>query len=152
MNSIKSVGAPSANPFGDPELPGKGTSGIRSTAPTRAAGKDDLKAQNEQAATQLEAYFLRTVMQETRANVDDNSPDGGFAGSTFRDMLDGALTDKMASGQGMGLKKVIIESLERSQKAGATGDRQPHDAAEIGRITKQTNVDAIAAHRALQEK
>ncbi len=153
MNSVKSVGPPTANPFGDPELPSQSSvarsGGSKSTAPT--SGKSGLAAQNEKAATELEAYFLRTVMAETRGNVDESSLDGGFAGSTFREMLDGALTDKMASGHGMGLKDVIVQSLERQQRAKESGRPTSPAVDEALRISSHSSVDAIAAHRALKE-
>jgi Rod binding domain-containing protein len=148
MNSLKSVGPPTANPFGDPELPSpaSGSSSVKSKATT----KSETAAQNEKAATELEAYFMRTVMAETRGNLDDSSVDGGFAGGTFREMLDGALTDKMASGQGMGLKKVIVDSLERAEKIQENGGKLPAAVEQARRMTSHSAVDAIAAHRALK--
>lgn len=62
------------------------------------------------AATGLEAFFLRQLLAETRP-ADGGGLDGGFAGDTFHDMLDGAMADKMASAGGVGLAKVIAGSL-----------------------------------------
>jgi murein DD-endopeptidase MepM/ murein hydrolase activator NlpD len=67
------------------------------------------------AASGLEAHFLRQILAEVR----DASPalDGGFAGSTFKEMLDGALADSMAAAGGIGLGKMIEKELSRTPDA-----------------------------------
>ncbi|MSP59502.1 MAG: hypothetical protein EXR72_04010 [Myxococcales bacterium] len=70
-------------------------------------GGDDTKT----AASALEAYFLRQVLAEVRAA--GGSLDGGFAGGTFREMLDSALADAMASSGGVGLARTIEGSLAK---------------------------------------
>ena len=80
------------------------------------------------AARGLEAHFLRQVLAEVR----DAAPalDGGFAGSTFKEMLDGALSDSMAASGGIGLGKMIAKELSRnpggkSQAVAGTGPAAP---------------------------
>ena len=45
--------------------------------------------------------------------------DGGFAGDTFRSMLDGAMSDKMAAAGGIGLAKVIAQSMSKDPETSA---------------------------------
>lgn len=73
-----------------------------------------------EAAGALEAYFLRQVLAEVR-NATPSGLDGGFAGSTFKEMLDGALADSMASSGGIGLGPAIARSLERRGAAHSGG-------------------------------
>ena len=80
------------------------------------------------AAKQLEAFFLRTLMSEARgAGGGDGTFDGGFAGDTFREMLDGAMSDKMSAAGGVGLAGVIEKAMRRD-------DPQGHDSAAIGAL------------------
>lgn len=64
-----------------------------------------------QAAKQLEAFFLRQFLAEARPSSSGGMMDGGFAGDTFRDMLDGALADSMSSGGGFGLARTFEAAL-----------------------------------------
>jgi murein DD-endopeptidase MepM/ murein hydrolase activator NlpD len=62
------------------------------------------------AASQLEAFFVRQFLAQARPQ----SPgmlDGGFAGDTFRDMLDTALSDSMAKSGGFGLSDTFETAL-----------------------------------------
>jgi Rod binding domain-containing protein len=62
------------------------------------------------AARQIEAYFLRRVLSEVRGSS-GGLLDGGFAGGTFREMLDETLADKMADAGGVGLAPLIERQL-----------------------------------------
>jgi murein DD-endopeptidase MepM/ murein hydrolase activator NlpD len=62
------------------------------------------------AAKQLEAFFLRRLLQEARPQG-DGLMSGGFAGETFRGMLDEQLADKMAGGAGLGLAELFAKHL-----------------------------------------
>jgi murein DD-endopeptidase MepM/ murein hydrolase activator NlpD len=73
-----------------------------STAPK----KDDRAV----AAKQLEAFFLRQVLKEARPDG-SGLMSGGFAGETFRGMLDEQLADKMSGGGGLGLAQVFAKQL-----------------------------------------
>src|SRR4051812_7518807 len=81
--------------------------------PSLGAGGD---ADPAEAAQKLEAFFLRRVLAEVRP--EDSMLEGGFAGGTFREMLDGALADKMAESGGLGLANVIERELSRAGGAG----------------------------------
>ncbi len=61
------------------------------------------------AARQLEAFFLRQFLAEARP--DSSVLGGGFAGDTFREMLDGALADSMSAAGGLGLAATFERSL-----------------------------------------
>jgi flagellar protein FlgJ len=69
------------------------------------------------AARGLEAHFLRQLLAEVRGTAEGGLLDGGFAGSTFREMLDGALADRMAQGGGIGIAKLLQKQLARSDGA-----------------------------------
>ena len=73
-------------------------------------GDDDVR----KAARGLEAHFLRQMLTEVSETTSSAGPDAGFAGSTFKEMLDGALADAMAKAGGIGLGKVIEKELERA--------------------------------------
>jgi Rod binding domain-containing protein len=78
---------------------------------TRAADLDDA----DKAARQLEAYFLRQLLTQVRG--DGPSPlGGGFAGATFRAMLDEAMADRMAAGGGVGLAPTFRRELDIDQR------------------------------------
>lgn len=72
-------------------------------APTQAE-------QTKTAARQLEAFILRQLLAEARP-AGGGGIDGGFAGDTFKQMLDEALADKMASAGGLGLAQIFEKQL-----------------------------------------
>jgi murein DD-endopeptidase MepM/ murein hydrolase activator NlpD len=61
------------------------------------------------AAKQLEAFFLRQLLAEARPQ--GGMLDGGFAGDTFKQMLDEALADKMTAAGGIGLTAMFAKQL-----------------------------------------
>jgi murein DD-endopeptidase MepM/ murein hydrolase activator NlpD len=63
------------------------------------------------AARALEAYFLRRLLAEVRSDGADPMFGGGFAGATFREMLDEALADEMAAAGGVGLGPLLEREL-----------------------------------------
>src|SRR5882672_3789236 len=67
----------------------------------------------KQAATALEAYFLRRVLAEVRTS-ENSLASGGLAGDMFKEMFDEAVADKMAAAGGVGLAKVISRQLDPS--------------------------------------
>jgi murein DD-endopeptidase MepM/ murein hydrolase activator NlpD len=74
----------------------------------RAAGDDA-----EKAAKGLEAHFIRQMLSEMRSSSPGGLLDDGFAGSTFREMLDEKLADQMAAGGGIGIAKAVQRELEK---------------------------------------
>ena len=81
------------------------------------ADTDDVGA----AARALESYFLRQVFAELRKTTDAGLVSGGFAGATFKEMLDGALADAMAQSQGVGLADMIEKEFARVGTPAAMG-------------------------------
>jgi murein DD-endopeptidase MepM/ murein hydrolase activator NlpD len=80
--------------------------------PPAAAPQSSVKDDVGKAARMLEAYFLRRIMAEVRTSSGEGSllaP--GFGGEVFREMLDGALADRMAEAGGVGLASMITEQL-----------------------------------------
>ncbi len=75
-------------------------------APPEKQTQDGAKA----AAKQLEAFFLRTMLAESRASG-GGGLDKGFAGDTFKSMLDEALADKMSAAGGVGLSQMFAKQL-----------------------------------------
>ena len=68
------------------------------------------------AGKQLEAFFLRQLLAESRPQA---GGDDGFAGDTFKQMFDEAVADKMSSAGGIGLADLFAKQL--SAKAGTPG-------------------------------
>jgi murein DD-endopeptidase MepM/ murein hydrolase activator NlpD len=62
-----------------------------------------------QAAKQLEAFFLRRLLAEARP--EGGMLDGGFAGDTFKQMLDEAIADKMSAAGGLGMAQMFANQL-----------------------------------------
>lgn len=67
------------------------------------------------AAQQLEAFFLRQLLAEARPQ---GTIDAGFAGDTFKQMLDEAIADKMTAAGGIGMASMFQKQL-------AHGDETP---------------------------
>ncbi len=86
---------------------------------TTAANADD---DAKKAGAGLESFFLRQVLAEVRSSSEGSLLDGGFAGSTFHEMLDGALADSMAKNGGLGIGKMVEKALTKS------ADDDPSDA------------------------
>ncbi len=86
---------------------------------TRVARDDD----EGKAATALESYFLRQLLTEMRGSADGGMLDGGFAGATFREMLDGAMADSMAQAGGIGIAKTFRRELERDPSEAISAER-----------------------------
>ena len=63
-----------------------------------------------QAAKQLEAFFLRRLLAEARPEG-GSGIDGGFAGDTFKQMLDEAVADKMSAAGGIGMASMFAHQL-----------------------------------------
>lgn len=66
------------------------------------------------AAKQLEAFFMRNLLKEARPQ--GGMIDGGFAGDTFKGMLDEAIADKMTAAGGIGLAQQFAASLGATQE------------------------------------
>jgi murein DD-endopeptidase MepM/ murein hydrolase activator NlpD len=79
-----------------------------------AKAKDDARV----AARQLEAFFLRQLLAETRPKG-GGALDGGFAGDTFKQMLDEAIADKMTAAGGIGMTQMFAAQLDRSGEVAA---------------------------------
>ncbi|MEO8698614.1 MAG: peptidoglycan DD-metalloendopeptidase family protein [Kofleriaceae bacterium] len=77
------------------------------TTPVPQAQKADAAAKT--AAKQLEAFFLRQILAEARPQ--GTGIDGGFAGDTFKQMLDEAVADKMAAAGGLGMASMFQKQL-----------------------------------------
>ncbi len=72
--------------------------------------------QAKTAGKQLEAFFLRRLLAEARPKG-TSMLDGGFAGDTFKDMLDEALADKMAAAGGLGMSDMFAKQLGKNGDA-----------------------------------
>ncbi len=75
--------------------------------PTQAEPAQQARA----AAKQLEAFFLRQLLAEARPQG-GGGIDSGFAGDTFKQMLDEALADKMSNAGGLGLASMFERQLD----------------------------------------
>lgn len=63
-----------------------------------------------EASRELEAFFVRQFLAQARPQT-PGMLDGGFAGDTFRDMLDNAMADAIADAGGMGLAMTFESAL-----------------------------------------
>ena len=68
-----------------------------------------IQTDEQKAAKQLEAFFLRRLLAEARPQA--GMLDGGFAGDTFKQMLDEAISDKMSSAGGIGMAEMFENQL-----------------------------------------
>jgi len=80
---------------------------------TRPANKDA-----DVAAKQLEAFFLRQLLAETRPQG-GGALEGGFAGDTFKQMLDEAIADKMSAAGGIGVAQLFAKQLGKPDEVAA---------------------------------
>jgi len=67
------------------------------------------------AAKQLEAFFLRQLLSEARPQG-GGMLDGGFAGDTFKQMLDEAIADKMTAAGGIGMTAMFAKHLGKTDE------------------------------------
>lgn len=72
------------------------------------------------AAKQLEAFFLRRLLAEARPQG-GGGLDGGFAGDTFKQMLDEAVADKMSAAGGIGMADMFAKQLGGAPGMNSTG-------------------------------
>jgi murein DD-endopeptidase MepM/ murein hydrolase activator NlpD len=70
------------------------------------------------AARQLEALFLRQLLAVSRPQG-GGMLDGGFAGDTFKQMLDEAIADKMSSAGGVGMTELFAKQLGKPGEVAA---------------------------------
>jgi len=82
------------------------------------------------AAKQLEAFFLRQLLAESRPQG-GGMLDGGFAGDTFKQMLDEAIADKMTAAGGVGLTQLFATQLGKPGEV-AAAPAQPIGKLPIG--------------------
>lgn len=80
-----------------------------------AAGAHAIDAHKEaagaaNAAKQLESFFLRRMLAESHPEG-GGGLDAGFAGDTFKGMLDEAIADKMSAAGGVGMAKMFAKQL-----------------------------------------
>jgi murein DD-endopeptidase MepM/ murein hydrolase activator NlpD len=88
--------------------------GPRAALPTVADPATEQATKNREgakaAAKQLEAFFLRTMLAESRSQGGAGL-DKGFASDTFKSMLDEAMADKMSAAGGIGLSQMFAKQL-----------------------------------------
>ena len=94
-----------------------GSSALTPKEPTQAE-------QAKTAGKQLEAFFMRQLLAEARPQG-GGGIDGGFAGDTFKQMLDEALADKMSGAGGIGLASMFAKQLDGSAASIATPGAMP---------------------------
>ena len=89
-----------------------------------------------QAASQLESFFVRQFLAMARPK--GGMLDGGFAGDTFHDMLDGAISDSVAGSGGLGLASTFEAALGGE---GGVPVARPHALTMVDTITAQRALD-----------
>ncbi|MGE0399512.1 MAG: peptidoglycan DD-metalloendopeptidase family protein [Kofleriaceae bacterium] len=81
------------------------------SATANAPAQPTQAEQAKTAAKQLEAFFMRQLLAEARP-AGGGGIDGGFAGDTFKQMLDDALAEKMSGAGGMGMAAMFEKQLD----------------------------------------
>jgi murein DD-endopeptidase MepM/ murein hydrolase activator NlpD len=81
------------------------------------------------AAQQLEAFFLRQLLSETKTS--GSAIDGGFAGDTFKQMLNEAIADKMVAAGGVGMASMFAKQLGDTGKQQVMASPTPSGVREI---------------------
>ncbi len=106
------------------------------------------KAELERVASQLEGVFMRQLLKSMRETVPASSLGGdgpSNASSTYLQMFDDAIADEASRGEGLGLRKVLLEQL-----GGAALARTPASAAAaLRRVAAMGNTTPAAAGAAL---
>ncbi len=96
-----------------------------------APPRDDTRAHQVQvAARQLEAFFLRRLLTEARPQGGGMLA-GGFAGDTFKTMLDEAIADKMTAAGGVGMASLFARQLDPTGEAAGHAAPPGHAAPAI---------------------
>ena len=88
------------------------------TASHPAAQRPDKASDAQVAARQLEAFFLRQMLTEARPQG-GGMLDGGFAGDTFKQMLNEAIADKMTAAGGVGMTQMFAKQLTKGAEVAA---------------------------------
>ena len=96
------------------------TPGAADRPQTTSSSRDAAKT----AAKQLEAFFLRQLLSEARPQG-GGMLDGGFAGDTFKQMLDEAIADKMSAAGGVGMASLFAKQLGDTGEVAAAPSRGP---------------------------
>lgn len=94
---------------------------------TTPAHHDDAKT----AAKQLEAFFVRQFLAEARPHG-GGMIDGGFAGDTFKQMLDEAVADKLAGAGGLGMADMFAKQLGPKDAIAGIATIAPTASRELG--------------------
>lgn len=125
------------------------TSPISSTPlPPPAAAEKSTRDQLGEAATMLEAYFLRRVMAEVRSTGEGGLLAPGFGGQMFREMLDEALADRMAEGGGVGIAEMVKRQLGGEMDGESAPPLRPAPTASAVRSAYGAGAPGAAAWRA----
>lgn len=69
----------------------------------------------DDAAEQLEGFFMRRMLAEMRKSVGDGMFSGGYAGEMFQDMLDDAIAEQMASAGTLGVADLVRSEFGDSE-------------------------------------
>lgn len=117
--------------------------GSPSPSPAAEAKRDEAAAAHK-AAQGLEAFLVRRMLSEMRGSLGGSAGgllDGGFAGSTFREMLDEALADHVSAAGGIGLAPIFERELAGKRAA-------PPTAAALDKALKPAAAAIQRAHPA----
>jgi murein DD-endopeptidase MepM/ murein hydrolase activator NlpD len=114
--------------------------------PRGPAVRPEPKDSPQVAAKQLEAFFLRQLLAEARPKG-GGMLDGGFAGDTFKQMLDEAIADKMTAAGGIGMTAMFAKHLGKTDEAARTVPPIANAQLDPARIANALDPARIA-HRA----
>jgi murein DD-endopeptidase MepM/ murein hydrolase activator NlpD len=101
-----------------------GSPAAAATAPRTETPEQTRAREIKTAGKQLEAFFLRQLLTEARPQG-AGMLDGGFAGDTFKQMLDEAIADKMAGAGGIGMAQMFVKHLGNTPEVAGPASAQP---------------------------
>lgn len=119
------------------------TDAVGTHAAPGATPADTKAHQAQTAAKQLEAFFLRRLLAEARPQG-GGMLDGGFAGDTFKQMLDEAIADKMTAAGGVGMASLFAKQLGQAGGAAEVA-APPHPPIAGAPATRDAAIAALAA-------
>lgn len=91
---------------------------FKSLGDLKRTAHKDANAALPEVAKQFEAIFLKAMMKSMRDSqhfIDESSPFRGKSEETFQDMLDGQYVSKMTENGGIGLAKMMVQQMQKSQ-------------------------------------
>lgn len=95
-----------------------------SAGSTHASGRANLNQSATQVAQDFESVFASMMLKEMRQSLEPGTMFGEDSGDVYGGLFDRHFGEQLTKGNGLGMRKMVEESLARMQRAGRplTGD------------------------------